>query len=646
MPWDVGLQGVARAIAATDESPLRVIAGPGTGKSFALKRRVARLLEGGANPRRLLAVTFTRNAARELVRDIRALEVGGCELVRAGTLHSYCFALLLRNEVLERLRRFPRPLISVPNHGYLQFETSPMFYDLQGAAFGNLRAKTERVRAFEAAWARLQSENPGWPHDPVDQAFHRALEDWLIFHQAILIGELIPLAFRYLRDNPACAARHEWDHVVVDEYQDLNRAEQSLIDLLAEHGALALVGDEDQSIYGRLRHAHPEGIRDFHVGHLGTHDEHLIECRRCPALVVEMANHFIARNHPPGAARRLVVHPGNPPGEVHVVQWDTSEEEARGVAAFIRYLMNTRMFPAGEILILCPLRDLGYRIRAVLRDAVIPAHSFYSEEPLKETGAQEAFAYLRLLANPADRVALRFLLGYGSNSWLWRQYAQLRALCEQTGESPWNALTLVEEGALELGRAHNLRARFTLIRDRVRALAALRGQDLIDALFPDGQDWSESFRDAASLVLENDAEATTQDLSDELVERVSHHDMPEAGNFVRIMSLHKSKGLTSRAVIMTGLIQNLVPRVDWRVMARFTPIEREEHLREQRRLFYVGITRTREVLVLSSPATITANVARGAGLDLVGGASEFLDLLGPLRPPSIRGRDWQARGFR
>src|SRR5262245_33081842 len=192
MAWDDNLEGIARDIAATEDSPLRVAAGPGTGKSFAMKRRTARLLEAGANPRRILAVTFSRNAAKELIRDIRALDVEGCDLVRAGTLHAYCFSLLLRNEVLAGLHRVPRPLISVPNRGYLQFETSPMFYDLQGAGFGNLRRKTERVRAFEAAWARLQSEQPGWPHDRIDEAFHRALEGWLRFHQAVLIGELIP----------------------------------------------------------------------------------------------------------------------------------------------------------------------------------------------------------------------------------------------------------------------------------------------------------------------------------------------------------------------------------------------------------------------------------------------------------------------
>ena len=94
MAWDDGLVGTAREIAATDRTPLRVMAGPGTGKSFAMKRRVARLLEGGQDPRRILAVTFTRNAAASLVDDLHDLGVPGSENVRAGTLHAFCFVVL------------------------------------------------------------------------------------------------------------------------------------------------------------------------------------------------------------------------------------------------------------------------------------------------------------------------------------------------------------------------------------------------------------------------------------------------------------------------------------------------------------------------------------------------------------------------
>ena len=94
MNWDDGLTGTARNIAATNKSPLRVMAGPGTGKSFAMKRRVARLLQTGQDPNRVLAVTFTRNAAASLVDDLHTLGVENCENVRASTLHAFCFGLL------------------------------------------------------------------------------------------------------------------------------------------------------------------------------------------------------------------------------------------------------------------------------------------------------------------------------------------------------------------------------------------------------------------------------------------------------------------------------------------------------------------------------------------------------------------------
>jgi DNA helicase II / ATP-dependent DNA helicase PcrA len=646
MAWHDGLEGVARRIAATAKSPLRVIAGPGTGKSFAMKRRTARLLEEGVNPRKILAVTFSRNAAKELINDIRALEVEGCEHVRAGTLHSYCFQLLLRNEVFARLRRVPRPVVSVPNVGYLQFEMNPLLYDVSEERFGNLRERTARVRAFEAAWARLQSEEPGWPQDPIDQAFHRGLEAWLLFHKAILVGELIPLAYRYLRDNPASAARNQWEHVVVDEYQDLNRAEQALVDLLASNGSLALVGDEDQSIYVGLRHAHPEGIRLFDQEHPGTHDERLIECRRCPDLVVTMANHFIAQNHAPGTPPRLALHPGNPTGEMHVVQWRTSEDEAQGIAAFVAHLIRKRKLAASDIMILCPLRQLGYRIREVLQEGTINAHSFYSEEPLKEQEAQEAFAYLRLLADPEDRVALRFLLGFGHQQWRAPQYALLRQLCDETGHSPHQALTLINDEELELPRARQLLARFEEIRLRLGELARHNGQGLIDELFPEARKWSEACREAAELILEENPGADHEELTRELVERVTHNDMPDEGQFVRIMSLQKSKGLTSRVVILAGLVQNLVPWMNLRVLQKFTEAQRDAHIQEQRRLFYVGLTRTREILVLSNFDRVSQTMALSAGLPIAGGASEFLNALGPARGPAVAGAQWVARGFR
>ena len=129
--------------------------------------------------------------------------------------------------------------------------------------------RRDRLQAFAAAWAREQDQEPGWAEDETDRRFQAVLDEWLRFHEAMLIGELVPVALRYLRDNPNCPERRQFDHVLVDEYQDLNRAEQSLIDLLSENGKLTVIGDEDQSIYESFRYAHPEGISRFHETHEG-----------------------------------------------------------------------------------------------------------------------------------------------------------------------------------------------------------------------------------------------------------------------------------------------------------------------------------------------------------------------------------------
>ena len=153
---------------------------------------------------------------------------------------------------------------------------------------------------------------------------------WLRFHQAMLIGELMPESLRYLRNNPLCEEKQEFDHVLVDEYQDLNRAEQVLLDNVAEGHNLQIIGDEDQSIYS-FKCAHPEGVSEFGTTHPNTHDETLEICRRCPTSVVQMANCLISHNVL-RKDRTLRPHESNSNGEVHVIQWASMDDEAEGVA--------------------------------------------------------------------------------------------------------------------------------------------------------------------------------------------------------------------------------------------------------------------------------------------------------------------------
>ncbi len=640
MAWDDGLTGPAHAIAATDNSPIRVMAGPGTGKSFALKRRLTRLLESAVDPSRLLVVTFTRTAAADLVREIADLGVDGCEDIVASTLHSYCFRLLMKEAVFEFTGRIPRPLVTFTSAGVLQFEAAPLLVDLNSPdKFGDKRARTRRIRAFEALWARLQHEDPGWAADAVDTEFEEVLKAWLDFHQCMLIGELIPESLNFLRNNPASPARDAFDHVLVDEYQDLNKAEQVLIDLLAENGKQGIVGDQDQSIYS-FRHAHPEGIVQFAGAHPGTDDHILDECRRCPKLVVAMADQLIRRNHPAGTPARLNPRAANPNGDVQIVQWDTLDDEAAGVAAFVIDLVENHNFDPGNILILSPRRLIGYGIRDALVDADIPTHSFYQEEALEEDEAQEAFSLLSLLANPQDRVALRFWLGFGSNTWLTAQYALIRQHCESSGEPPWDAMGRLACGDLVIVKTSNIRNRFLELQDRLNALTGIIGPELVDALFPEGESWAQVLREASLLACDDGEAGSPTALLDYLRTRITQPEMPEHGEFVRVMSLHKSKGLTSRAVIVCGCIEGLIPfRKDDAPQVQQTAI-----IQEQRRLFYVAITRCTEVLVLSSFRRLPRKLAYKIGAKVTGkGAvapaisSRFLSELGPTAPVPIHG---------
>ena len=627
------------------------MAGPGTGKTFAMKRRIARLLEvDHVPPHRILAVTFTRTAAADLKHELHEMGIPGCQNIRAGTLHAYCFHLLLRNEVFGFLNRVPRGLVSFDRSKIYRFEIEPLIQDISAQGpFGSKREITRRIRAFEADWARLQHEQPGWPVDPVDQLFHQQLIAWLRFHKGMLIGELVPAAFHYLRNNPASPALQAYDHLVVDEYQDLNRAEQELLDVLARNRCISIVGYVDQSIY-RFRYAHPEGIVDFSNRHQHVQDYALSECRRCRQGIVSVADSVILHNYPPGEPHRLVPLEAQPgPATIRVVQWPSLPAEAAGIASFIEHLVAERHFIPGEILVLSPRRLIANQIKQGLAAAAppIPAHSFYNDKLLETMEAQLGVTKLQLLCKPQDRVSLRFWLGVGSPSWRSGQYNTLRNYCEEHAEAPSSILERLSSGALELPHVNQLISRFEELQEELDRLAQLNITEIFNDLFPAGTEWANPIRELLTAKMEGVVDVAN--LLDLLRAEITQPEMPAEGDFVRLMSMHKSKGLTSRVTIIVGCIHGLIPYIDDDISPADMPI----HLEEQRRVFYVALTRAKEILVISSAATLPRRLARQLGAIVQGGnryvgqtiACEFIDDLGPHAPDSQFGPDWAEQGF-
>ena len=596
MAWSDGLEEGTPAfeIAASLNQHVRVVAGPGTGKSFAMKRRVARLLENEIEPSAILPVTFTRVAAEDLHRELVGMEVPGCEELEGKTLHSLALRTLMRHHVLTATGRMPRPLNN--------FEIKPMESDLSGSHGGVIETR-KKMKAYEAAWARLQRDDPGYVQSEEDAAFERDLVAWLRFHGAILIGEVIPQLHAYLSTNPAAPERTEYSHILVDEYQDLNKAEQGVIDLLSDNAEVCIVGDDDQSIYS-FKHAHPEGIRDWIAERGGADDLSLEDCRRCPTQVVAMANALIANNVNRPVNRVLVPMEENGAGIVKIVQYQTLDAEVLGVLDTISELVAQGVHP-GDIVVLAQRGAIGTPIYEGLVEREIPVRSYYAQAELDAEDAQFRFALLKLFVNREDRVALRWLLGLGSNNWRTKSYRRLRDYCDENGTTPWNTLAQLEAGDIRIPYTTALVGHFALVRDEIYRLEDLVEENelapVIEDLFPDGDPL---VRDIRALAFDTLAAVGGEDRNDflrELTSAIAKPEIPSEIEDIRIMSLHKSKGLSAPVTIVAGCVEGLLPQ---QPSANLPQAMQQAGLEEQRRLFYVGISRVKASPADGKPGTL------------------------------------------
>jgi DNA helicase-2/ATP-dependent DNA helicase PcrA len=582
MAWSDGLSvGTATYNIAADTNPrIRVLAGPGTGKSFAMKRRVARLLESGVAPGQILPVTFTRVAAQDLHRELVSMGVPGCASLKAYTLHSLALGMLMRNSVLASTGRVPRPLN--------RFEADAMTCDLMGA-HGGKKAARSLQQAYESAWARLNHSVPGYAPTPQELSFETDLIAWLRFHAAMLIGEVVPQLYRYLSANPAAPERQEFGHILVDEYQDLNKAEQSVIELLSGLANVCIVGDDDQSIYS-FKYAHPVGIRDWVKANPGAADIALLDCHRCPSTVVNMANALIAHNTLRPVPRNLVPLASKGAGDVRIWQFANLVDEVAGVASEVENMVASGV-PPGEILILAQSRAVGNPIYEALLSKGIPTESEYTESELEKEESQWAFALLKLFADRNDRVALRWLVGFSGNNFHASGYARVRAHCETSGLSPWEAFVQLQSGLLKLPHTKSITKAFSEVQAELVKLDALPNiSSAIDSLFPAGKAETSELRRISLELLANDPAITAKGLVEELVAEITQPEIPTQVTVVRVMSLHKSKGLSSPVTFIAGCVNGLLPRSPSDTL---TPAEATEYAEEQRRLFFVGITRVK-----------------------------------------------------
>ena len=655
MTWDKEIEKGSPAynLASSDASTIRAVAGPGSGKSFAIKKRILRLLENKVNPNKILAITFTRTAAQDLKSEISSLGVKGAEDVHSRTVHSHALRILMNEGVLEQTNRYPRMVID--------HEQQPILRDIDREEFGGVREKKKLLDGYLAGWARLQQDEAGFVQTELDENFKTDLVNWFDFHSGILVGEVIPIVIDYLRNNPATEHIEQYDYILVDEFQDLNKSEQEFIRLIRGNSNLVIVGDDDQSIYG-FKFAHPQGIQQVETL-FGKYDDVPFDvCRRCPTLVTRMASELITKN-PNRTLGDLNAFDKNPVGEVNIVQWTDWDSEIIGITDFVTNELAKGVIQPQDVLILTPRRKIGYRLRNRLLNNGISVKSYFRESIIEKPSVQRAFSLMNFIANPEDKVSLRFLLGFDSADFRKNQYARIKQLAIENKKSVKEVLDLILLGELPETHLKSIIATYRKILEDVPALRKTiitEPENALSNFFvrtdEDEDDFYELDQVYRSVVEEigtekldkiENFEEWIKEIMDLLLTTIALPTTPEDIDHVRIMSLHSSKGLSAKLVILTSMIDTLIPflpnTTDGEVIAKAN--------QEARRLFYVAITRCKASsdydgrLIISSFLSIPGIEAARMGIranpkaTLRTRTTRFVSDFGTVSPKPIRGTE-------
>jgi len=595
------------------DGPVLVLAGAGSGKTRVITARIATLVEDEVPPSAILALTFTNKAAGEMRRRLEATLGAAAADLWISTFHSAA-AQILRRHI-----------------HHLGYTASFSIYDEQDTARLVRRCLAEENvgdqggTAAAIAWAIDRAKNealtpaelarrPRGPFSEVAVRVYRRYQAALERQNAVDFGDLILLVVRLFREQPDVLARYHarLGHLLVDEYQDTNRAQYLLLRQLAagERPNLCVVGDDDQSIYG-WRGAELRNILDFERDFPDAQVVRLEQNYRSTKTILAAAGAVVANNYDRKGKTLWTANPAGDPVTAAVAEDDLAEArlaigEVRRLAAAGRSL--------GEMVIFYRTNAQSRAIeeacmRASLPYTIVGGTRFYERREIKDL-----LAYLRVLANPADDASLERIINCPPRGIGEQTVGALRAAARQAGASIVDLVT-TRRDEIVLATAPASRVReFARLLERLRA--ALDGESLAalleavvretgyrERLDESGAEQTSRLENVDELVAvarEFDqraaaGEPTPVRLARFLEEAALLSDLDrleEARDRLTLMTLHTSKGLEFPVVFIVGMEEGIFPHQ--RALDDSDPAA----LEEERRLCYVGMTRAREHLYL------------------------------------------------
>ena len=603
-----GLNDKQKEAVLATEGPCLVIAGAGSGKTKVLTHKIAYLMsEKNVKPWNILAITFTNKAANEMKERVEKLVGEAAKDMWIGTFHSICVRILRR--YIDRLGF---------DHTFLIFDTSDqrtlvkecmktlkiddkMFTDRSVISeISNGKNEMLEPKAYQTKYA-------GDYRKEIIGRIYELYQQRLKENNAIDFDDIINYTIKILTENPDALEYYtnKFQYVLVDEYQDTNKAQFTLVTILASlYGNITVVGDNDQGIYS-FRGADISNILNFEKDFPGAKLIKLEQNYRCTGNILKAANAVIKHNENKYEKKLWTQNDEGALPTVH--KSDDEYDEGRYIVEQINHLKTEEYYKYSDFTILYRMNSQSRAIEEILRREGIPYKivgglKFYERKEIKDI-----ISYLRLIYNFSDNISLKRIINEPKRGIGKTSIDNIQEISEKTGLSMFDIIKHADEYGLNRVKANAqefietieyLRGNIDqlsiseLIKETLNKTGYVKALELENTTEAETRIQNlEEFLTVAIEFEEEEAENTLADFLEGITLSSDIDGMEETDDSVTLMTLHSAKGLEFPVVFLVGMEEGIFPGNK--------SIGEPKELEEERRLFYVGITRAKQFLYLT-----------------------------------------------
>ena len=603
-----GLNDKQKEAVLNTDGPCLVIAGAGSGKTKVLTHKIAYLMaEKNIKPWNILAITFTNKAANEMKQRVENLVGEAAKDMWIGTFHSICVRIL--RKTIDRIGF---------DSSFLIFDTSDqktlikecmktlkiddkMFTDKSVLSeISNGKNEMLEPKAYMVKYAGdFRREKIG----EIYELYQKRLKE----NNAIDFDDIINFTIKILTENPDILEYYseKFKYILVDEYQDTNKAQFTLVTILASrYGNITVVGDNDQGIYS-FRGADISNILNFEKDYPGTKIIKLEQNYRCTGNILNAANAVIKHNENKYEKKLWTQ---NDEGELPTIhRADDEYDEGRYIVEQINHLKREEYFKNSDFVILYRMNSQSRAIEEILRREDIPYKivgglKFYERKEIKDI-----ISYLRLIYNPSDNISLKRVINEPKRGIGKTSVDNVQEISENTGTSMFEITKNAEQYGLNRLKANSqdfinlieeMRSKINdlsiseIIKETLNKSGYVKALEAEDTTEAESRIQNlEEFLTVAIEFEEQEAENSLADFLEGITLSSDIDGMEETEDSVTLMTLHSAKGLEFNTVFLVGMEEGIFPG--------YKSIGEPKELEEERRLFYVGITRAKRYLYLT-----------------------------------------------